>query len=639
MAVISDDTFDPLRRYVAVRLQQGVPIVDADWNELDDIRKFELRAFLKWFVGDGIPEGSDGFRVEGTGEANDFIVRAGVSGPPDALRNVGRCLVDGQDVIILADLNFRAQPLHVSHGADADTLAHAWGVQTIADIPTDTTPVVVYLDVWERLITPADDSTLVHPGLGIESCARLRREFVIRVGPGTSAPASGVPRGHSYYALATIARRAGDPTINAADVTDLREKQLLVPPSTLITDLFGTTPANYRRGQGRPVISLREAINALLRDELPGTIERDVAPSETSDDVISRGVLFDQAGGLVTVWGSDRQGGISQVFAARDAHPGMPDSWFGLPQPVTTGGAHDLPHAIGLPGGVLIVYRQAAAAGATEVRMRHGTFAADGTLILTDAVLVGDAGVQCGSPFAVPLNGAALLLWHRSDSNSNKWQFNRAVLGVNGVSFPADPTDLAPATNQRDLHAAADLPNSTWVAFRTTKNDTTKSNIQALEVPSAGAPRNSKTLDSGDDDQDPFVLVANDFVWVLWIGKDHAIWYQRFNRSTNSWELMPVKVEGTDVGTSNLAPAAVTDAEGAIWLFWTSNRRGNQQDLWYARRPKDAAAWGDVRPLTTRSEPDTNATVLRGDAGRLWLFWQRLGARRRILSKQVFTTL
>ncbi|MBV9787508.1 MAG: hypothetical protein JOZ51_05010, partial [Chloroflexi bacterium] len=48
MPVISPDTFDPLQRYVGVRLQQGVPIVDADENEREDVRKFELRAFLKW---------------------------------------------------------------------------------------------------------------------------------------------------------------------------------------------------------------------------------------------------------------------------------------------------------------------------------------------------------------------------------------------------------------------------------------------------------------------------------------------------------------------------------------------------------------------------------------------------------------
>src|SRR5688572_32262185 len=100
MAVITPNTFDALKRYVGVRLQQGVPLVDADWNELEDVRKFELRAFLKWFVGDGVPEGNDGFGITGTGLVNDFIIRSGVTGTAEGLSNVGRLLVNGLDVLI-----------------------------------------------------------------------------------------------------------------------------------------------------------------------------------------------------------------------------------------------------------------------------------------------------------------------------------------------------------------------------------------------------------------------------------------------------------------------------------------------------------------------------------------------------------
>jgi len=63
MGTITNDTFNPIRAYSNVRLQQGVPLVDADVNELDDIRKFDLRAFLKWFVGNGNRLGGDGFHI------------------------------------------------------------------------------------------------------------------------------------------------------------------------------------------------------------------------------------------------------------------------------------------------------------------------------------------------------------------------------------------------------------------------------------------------------------------------------------------------------------------------------------------------------------------------------------------------
>src|SRR5207247_7440266 len=105
-----------------------------------------------------------------------------ITGVPDGLSNVGRCLVDGQDVIITADFTFISQPLHVSQAGSA-ALALAWGIPTIAALtaPAANLVATIYIDTWLRLVTTAEDPSLVHPGLGTESCVRLRRAFVIRV--------------------------------------------------------------------------------------------------------------------------------------------------------------------------------------------------------------------------------------------------------------------------------------------------------------------------------------------------------------------------------------------------------------------------------------------------------------------------
>src|SRR6478609_1046058 len=109
MAIITPSTFDPLRRFVSVRLQQGVPIVDADWNEMDDVRRFAQRTHAHWYVGNGVPYGSEGFRIAALAPPtpNDFTIEAGV--PPATvgetpinvgLRHLGRCLVDGRETTI-----------------------------------------------------------------------------------------------------------------------------------------------------------------------------------------------------------------------------------------------------------------------------------------------------------------------------------------------------------------------------------------------------------------------------------------------------------------------------------------------------------------------------------------------------------
>jgi len=264
MAVITATSFDPLKTRCNVRLQQGVPIVDADWNELDDIRKFEMRAYLKWFVGDGIPESSDAFRIDAIspGVADDFVIRFGVSTAPAGTANydqglsfTGRAIVDGMDVMIDADTNYKAQPLFA---------AAAFGVPQVAPMPNGAGPIAVYLDVWERLVTSQEDPSLVLPGIGTESCARMKREWVVRTRSGSSVPQPADPdflTGHSYYLLAVITRSAPGATIAVADVADNRhlrlrlstvESRVAFMERLLVTPTFAASPNQFNPKFGVP---------------------------------------------------------------------------------------------------------------------------------------------------------------------------------------------------------------------------------------------------------------------------------------------------------------------------------------------------------------------------------------------------
>lgn len=273
MAIISPSTFDPLRRYVSVRLAQGVPLADADWNEGDDMRRFELRAFLRWFVGDGVPLGNDGFRIAATGSATSFDIVAG--GGPQALQ-AGRMLVDGLEAFITANVGFAAQPLHASQPG-AVALAAAWGVPVIAALPAPpvapaTRTLTVYLDVWERLVTLAEDPALVLPGLGTETCSRLRREWAVRVRTAATPPVGGDPdfiAGHSYAALATITQTSAG-AINAAQVADRRRRDIALPSqmdfNQVLADTFGGGYAVNGSGVPQLPFAMRDVINAMLRE-------------------------------------------------------------------------------------------------------------------------------------------------------------------------------------------------------------------------------------------------------------------------------------------------------------------------------------------------------------------------------------
>src|SRR5438477_7129458 len=81
------DTFRESKQFIGVRLQRGVPLLDRDWNEAEDIRRYHERVLRKNYFGSGVPD-DNSFRIQPApaAAANDFLI------------SPGRCLVDGYDV-------------------------------------------------------------------------------------------------------------------------------------------------------------------------------------------------------------------------------------------------------------------------------------------------------------------------------------------------------------------------------------------------------------------------------------------------------------------------------------------------------------------------------------------------------------
>ena len=182
----SRDTFNAfakVRHYVGVRLKQGVPFVDADFNESDSLRRYELRNFLRWFVGNGVPYQNDGFRIQASSVANDVMISGGNGTPEGA----GRCIVDGLEILNEATIAFSAQEFANAARAAAAGVP----VVTLPTTPAGPRTDIYYLDVLEREITSteAGHGDIVDPRIGIEAARRIRREWAVRVVDATT----GVP--------------------------------------------------------------------------------------------------------------------------------------------------------------------------------------------------------------------------------------------------------------------------------------------------------------------------------------------------------------------------------------------------------------------------------------------------------------
>ena len=186
------DTFDERKGYVGVRLQQGVPLLDRDWNELDDIRRYVERALRQHYVGDGVPDLA-GFAVN----APPFVA------PDDVVIAGGRCSVAGFDVWNQLD------GVLFSEQGDLVPLPPA--------LPDDSDVLTLYLEPDVVRVDSTTDPDLANSqDVNIETCVRDRLQWAVRAVRQPAVPPLGT------YVLAEIARPAGTTQVTEAMVSDRR---------------------------------------------------------------------------------------------------------------------------------------------------------------------------------------------------------------------------------------------------------------------------------------------------------------------------------------------------------------------------------------------------------------------------------
>ena len=211
--------------YVAVRMQQGVPILDADWNLLDDLRRRDTETLGGRFLGDGVPTGSDGLRIFSVGQVDDFGIRGGL------------IIVNGKLLQIDVDFRYTTQP-----NFNNPAVTPPVGPLTL---PAQSVPFVIYLDTWEREVDSQADASLVDQRIGIETAIRLKRDWAVRVARLTdfSGIVAATPPGHFFYALAQLNWIGGSATITDDMLAERRD-----------TDASPRREIAYRRGQSALVL-------------------------------------------------------------------------------------------------------------------------------------------------------------------------------------------------------------------------------------------------------------------------------------------------------------------------------------------------------------------------------------------------
>ncbi len=199
--VLTGETVITPRHYVGVRMQQGVPFIDADFNDSDDIRRREMEILVKDYIGDGVPGLGQGFAIVPVEVDNDFAVQA------------GKLIVGGWQVFNPAMILYSELPRFEGGTTDLTT-------------STGDRFDIVYLDLYEvetAVFGDNSDERLVNNVIGIETTTRMERIWTVRVAENESnfSVLTLNEPGHKYYPLARL-HRTSSARIESYMIEDLR---------------------------------------------------------------------------------------------------------------------------------------------------------------------------------------------------------------------------------------------------------------------------------------------------------------------------------------------------------------------------------------------------------------------------------
>jgi hypothetical protein len=164
------------RSYAGVLHQQGRVWLDSDWNDEVFTRLERLRAETADMLGAcAVPDPFTGFLIEplGPGVVDDFRIRGG----PGAQ---GRCYVDG--VLCHTGGSLYSNQPQFPDAAISNPLPHPTIASPVGSPPSSLGAMLVYLEVWQRLITSLQDPALRERALGgPDTTARLETVSQVKV--------------------------------------------------------------------------------------------------------------------------------------------------------------------------------------------------------------------------------------------------------------------------------------------------------------------------------------------------------------------------------------------------------------------------------------------------------------------------
>ena len=125
-------------------------------------------------------------------------------------------------------------------------------------------------------------------------------------------------------------------------------------------------------------------------------------------------------------------------------------------------------------------------------------------------------------------------------------------------------------------------------------------------------------------DMMPSVMQARDgTIWIFWTSDmrvfQHDIYYKTSSDNGLSWSIETLL---TIELTTDEHPSAMQARDETIWVVWASERTGNKE-IFYKTSSDNGTTWSDAFQLTNNASKDAWPSIAQDINGTIWVVWHR----------------
>jgi len=175
------------------------------------------------------------------------------------------------------------------------------------------------------------------------------------------------------------------------------------------------------------------------------------------------------------------------------------------------------------------------------------------------------------------------------------------------------------------ISVTASIDNKIWVAWQREVPPETSNKFEIFyKIYNGNWNNETQITNSPTGDQTPAILATSDNkIWIFWVSNktgNNEIFYKTSSNAGVTWE---TEVQVTSDLRRDASPAAAQTSDGKVWLAWSRqvNPATGVEHIFY--KTFDDTGWSTETELTTGNTIDQLPTITQANDGKIWIFWSQ----------------